>query len=757
MKNKKLIIILSLVIFLAIAVLVVSLIVHITKSKSVSVNANEFVNISYEDEIEGRGKICADIDYNRLYNRLIEVSDESISRDLLRALSNSIECSVVGNNGYLKSGENIIIKLSFGAIDKYNLSSEEFSKIFGVNIEFKEFNYTIKQLQEDTTVYIDLWDYYKINISGIDGSGISYAERLFTDPIEIFNDDKTVKLIMSPNDQENVISIELISGDKYLLYSEAKLYCPKSSSVYFGAVENGISIGDHLKYYVDINIDDNILEENGFKIIWERDDYLVTVKDLGTPIDSAEKLIQQYHPDLVQLLSNLVKSSLSENGYKYWNFEKAFLRIPKNQSELSNRCYAVFSYYDDYFNKKYGYITLFNIYIDPEDNRLSCTDSKSKFVIALSTISSYDDAYSDFSDSLEHPNYLCTEIPVKTVITGFEEEYDLLESYSIRRIDGGFAISLRNNDLFGKIVIPESFDEIPIVCIDDNGFANCERITEVQLSQNITRIGEEAFASCMNLERIDINDCLEEIGEYAFSGCINLVDIEIPNTVRVLSRGVFENCQGLKSIKIPDSVTDIEYGAFSDCVSLESVIFGANVLNIEMYAFKNCASINFIHIPKSVTGIDNYSFENCSGIENIVIESTSNPPICGAFTNCNNIKNAIITTQWISDVNCKDTMTVINPDYDFNLPTQLLVKELFVNPGWEIIQEYTFLYCENLEKICLPITIKEIKQNAISDCPKLKEIVYNGTVKQWENIDIEDFWFDMNTLTIICTDGEIKY
>ena len=55
--------------------------------------------------------------------------------------------------------------------------------------------------------------------------------------------------------------------------------------------------------------------------------------------------------------------------------------------------------------------------------------------------------------------------------------------------------------------------------------SGCNNLTEVTISQNVTKIGTTAFQGCSNLKKINIPDNLTKIDEYAFDGCDNLTSI----------------------------------------------------------------------------------------------------------------------------------------------------------------------------------------------------------------------------------------
>lgn len=62
----------------------------------------------------------------------------------------------------------------------------------------------------------------------------------------------------------------------------------------------------------------------------------------------------------------------------------------------------------------------------------------------------------------------------------------------------------------------------------------------------------------------------------------------------------------------------------------------------------------------------------------------------------------------------------------------------------------------------LPLSLKYIDFYGISAHDSSINIIYDGSMSSWRNINKDEYWcnFDFdgyNILTVICTDGEIKY
>ena len=124
------------------------------------------------------------------------------------------------------------------------------------------------------------------------------------------------------------------------------------------------------------------------------------------------------------------------------------------------------------------------------------------------------------------------------------------------------------------------------------------------------------------LTNFDIPQSVTSIGNEAFQGCSMLESVSIPASVTSIGSCAFSDCTSLVSITIPSSVTEIGGGAFSDCTSLESVSIPASVTSIGSCAFSDCTSLVSITIPSSVTEIGGGAFEGMCRIATVTCEAT---------------------------------------------------------------------------------------------------------------------------------------
>lgn len=143
-----------------------------------------------------------------------------------------------------------------------------------------------------------------------------------------------------------------------------------------------------------------------------------------------------------------------------------------------------------------------------------------------------------------------------------------------------------------EILIPTTYNGLPVVSVEASAFLNNTAITSVVLPDSITSIGEKAFNGCESLTSVLFgkNSQLSSIGPGAFNYCYSLESITIPESVTNIGSEAFNYCCGLRSVMFGENsqLTSIGEGAFNWCESLESITIPASVTSIGEWAFVEC-------------------------------------------------------------------------------------------------------------------------------------------------------------------------
>ena len=101
-----------------------------------------------------------------------------------------------------------------------------------------------------------------------------------------------------------------------------------------------------------------------------------------------------------------------------------------------------------------------------------------------------------------------------------------------------------------EIVIPSSYNNLPITSIGYQAFFRCSSLTSIIFEEGskLTNIDNDAFFKCSSLTNIIIPNGMTRIGAFAFSGCSSLESIVIPNSVTNIGAFAFLCCSFLTNV-----------------------------------------------------------------------------------------------------------------------------------------------------------------------------------------------------------------
>ncbi len=80
------------------------------------------------------------------------------------------------------------------------------------------------------------------------------------------------------------------------------------------------------------------------------------------------------------------------------------------------------------------------------------------------------------------------------------------------------------------IVIPTTYQNLPVTAIADSAFSRCTTIKSVVIPEGVTSIGNWAFSGCSAIERISIPKSVTSIGDVAFGNCASLTSVTFGGT-----------------------------------------------------------------------------------------------------------------------------------------------------------------------------------------------------------------------------------
>ncbi|MBD5310169.1 MAG: leucine-rich repeat domain-containing protein [Bacteroides sp.] len=271
------------------------------------------------------------------------------------------------------------------------------------------------------------------------------------------------------------------------------------------------------------------------------------------------------------------------------------------------------------------------------------------------------------------------EFPSVATLCGikFGNEYSNPLSYAHNLYIGGNAIT--------ELEIPDS-----VTAIGDDTFNGCRSLTSVNIPESVTTIGQYAFEGCRGLTSLELPESVVSLGKGAFYGCSGLTSITLPSSLSSLESETFYGCRSLTSIDLPETVSSIGNGAFYYCVGLTSITLPDSMTSIGGYAFEGCKSLTTLELPDSLTSIQSDTFKGCSGLTSVKFPEKLVSIGKGAFEGCARLSSILI------------------PD-----------KVRYVG-------EKSFRNCEALEEVTLPLGLEAIRSGVFAGDKSIKKVVYRG-------------------------------
>lgn len=323
------------------------------------------------------------------------------------------------------------------------------------------------------------------------------------------------------------------------------------------------------------------------------------------------------------------------------------------------------------------------------------------------------------------------EITNKSTESAHNTITEIVFPASLQSIDGHVFVGYKHLE---KIIFPEGLKSIGY-----NAFFGCESLKEVVLPKGLSYVSPNAFAYCHNLSGIQVhpyNPYLESIDGVVFSKDRTSLLMypegkegncyEIPSTVRVLGQNAFSNSEYLEEIRVPASVCHIEQLAFSGCKKLKTVMFldqpGSRTLKMDFHAFCRCEKLESVYFPDRVKVLGNCIFDNCTALTTVYLPAGITEIGKEVFEKCSSLTHILVDDK--------------NPKYEshggvlFSKGRRTLIAyppgkidSIYQIPdSVQRIFEYAFQTCENLTGVIIPDSVVSIGNYAFSYCRALKHI-----------------------------------
>ena len=286
----------------------------------------------------------------------------------------------------------------------------------------------------------------------------------------------------------------------------------------------------------------------------------------------------------------------------------------------------------------------------------------------------------------------------------------------------GYSVKKCKTSATGEIIIPDTYNGLPVAYIEEYAFENCNDITSVVVPDSVKSTGYRVFNKCKNLVKVDLGEGLTTINSSVFYDCTSLNRVILPENLKKIGQSAFRNCTSLSNISLPQGITCIEQSAFTNSgfynnqanwennvlysgkylISAKELGGGYTIKDgtelIAEYAFSSCSDLVLITIPDSVRNIGYRAFRGT-----------------GYYANQSNWKNGAL---YIGKF-------LIRLNIEFEGTSE-------IKAGTEVIADQAFYNCEFLTAIKIPASVKEIGASAFT-LSSVKN-VYITDLGAWLNI-----------------------
>ena len=282
--------------------------------------------------------------------------------------------------------------------------------------------------------------------------------------------------------------------------------------------------------------------------------------------------------------------------------------------------------------------------------------------------------------------------------------------------------------------IPKTLRSVTVTnaqVIPSEAFLNCSFITSVLINSEVNAIGEKAFSHC-GLSSLTIPDGITIIEQETFAYCTNLQQVELPSTLEVIKDHAFDHCAKLNGVEFGTHLTRIASHAFSSCSSLDEISFPSSLTSIEQYAFAGCSSLTEIVVPQSVTYIGPFAFRETPLISLEIpfignSATDSSDTHLGAIFGYRSLGSATgsvdgAVLQHIEVIDATDC--VVNYDW-YYIPATLRNVKI---TGSSVIPSEAFWNCYFLTSISIPDGATTIGESAFMNCTGLRNFNIPSTV-----------------------------
>ena len=335
------------------------------------------------------------------------------------------------------------------------------------------------------------------------------------------------------------------------------------------------------------------------------------------------------------------------------------------------------------------------------------------------------------------------------------------QGLEFEKINGGYKLTKIGQTAGTKIVIPVTYQGLPVLEIAMMAFCFNKEMTDVVIPSSVINISidspisrlyyamNEVFVrtfQCFRLKNIKVdkdNPNYKDIDgnlytkdgktliRYANGKKKNL--FLVPSSVKVIADGAFSNCKNLKGIEFSNGLSSVGLYAFYGCTNLIGINLPNTVTSIGYRIFWGCENLTSVKMPNALTEIGEQAFKGCRNLTYVNLPSDVTSIGKEAFSGCESLKNIVLP----------NSITSIGEDALFGCVS---LAEITIPANVTSIGKGAFDYCKSLKGVYIPKRVTSIGKLAFSDCRALTEIKVDKANEFYKDINGDLYTKDGKTL-----------
>lgn len=273
-----------------------------------------------------------------------------------------------------------------------------------------------------------------------------------------------------------------------------------------------------------------------------------------------------------------------------------------------------------------------------------------------------------------------------------------------------------------NLVIPSSYNSLPVQEIADEGFAYKTWLNSVVIPSSIKKIGAGAFNSSalknVYYDAIEIEELNAKNWVFFKGNAEQSIDIYFGKNVKKIPNRLF-----FPLATNPNETCNVKNIYFSKDCQVES---------IGDYAFYKLSNVKEVSLPNSIKSIGKYAFYE-SGISEIDLSNIENiGDYAFSFASLEHVKlNNLISLgegafsySKLKEIDLSNTKLTNITNFAFKKCRYL--ENILFNDRIESINEESFSYCSSLKQFISPKSLKNIGLKAFYNNTSLKDVRLNA-------------------------------